>query len=73
MLIVIGPKNRGCPGSHCNETLFGCCWDKKTPAEGNDEEGCPPKPPACVSSKWGCCKDNVTGNLPFICFQRLIG
>ncbi|XP_059058317.1 papilin-like [Achroia grisella] len=51
-------KGKGCPVTPCNETLFGCCEsDKKTPAEGNDQEGCPP---ACKFSKYGCCEDKQT-------------
>lgn len=35
-----GAKNKGCPDSRCNESLFGCCPDGVTTAEGNDYEGC---------------------------------
>ncbi|KAI8425354.1 hypothetical protein MSG28_007115 [Choristoneura fumiferana] len=56
-----GLRNKGCPSSKCKETLYGCCKsDNKTPAEGNDQEGCPPPPPPCKSSEFGCCKDGKT-------------
>lgn len=47
----MGKDFEGCPVSHCNETLFGCCADNKTAAEGNDNEGCPLPPPECLKTK----------------------
>ncbi|XP_061384586.1 papilin isoform X3 [Danaus plexippus] len=55
------PKGKGCPVTLCNETLYGCCKsDNITAAEGNNQEGCPPPPPVCKSSEFGCCEDNET-------------
>lgn len=31
----------GCPVSQCAESLFGCCQDKTSIAQGNNFEGCP--------------------------------
>lgn len=42
----MGPKNKGCFTDACKTSLFGCCPDEHTPAEGHDNEGCPqPTPP----------------------------
>ncbi|XP_047512868.1 uncharacterized protein LOC125054801 [Pieris napi] len=52
---------KGCPVISCELTLYGCCsTDNVTAALGNDQEGCPPPPPACKLSKFGCCDDNET-------------
>ncbi|XP_045527734.1 papilin isoform X3 [Pieris brassicae] len=52
---------KGCPVTSCELTLYGCCSsDNVTAALGNDQEGCPPPPPACKLSKFGCCNDNET-------------
>ncbi|CAF4798136.1 unnamed protein product [Pieris macdunnoughi] len=52
---------KGCPVISCELTLYGCCSsDNVTAALGNDQEGCPPPPPACKLSKFGCCDDNET-------------
>ncbi|KYB26517.1 Papilin-like Protein [Tribolium castaneum] len=43
----------------CKKTMFGCCWDKITPAEGPFDKGCP-TPKTCKESKFGCCEDGVS-------------
>nr|XP_022333272.1 uncharacterized protein LOC111130469 isoform X4 [Crassostrea virginica] len=54
---------RQCPqepeeiGEKCRNSLYGCCEDGRTKAQGPDGEGCPQ---ACVSSRYGCCSDNKT-------------
>lgn len=40
----------------CNETEFGCCPDKMTPASGLYFDGCS----NCSLSEFGCCPDNYT-------------
>lgn len=40
-----------CKGCGCENTEFGCCPDKTTPAPGPDRI-CP-----CVASQFGCCPD----------------
>ncbi|XP_068619320.1 papilin [Battus philenor] len=43
----------------CLKSKFGCCPDKKTPAAGPFEEGCP-NPKTCKETKYGCCPDGVS-------------
>lgn len=44
-----------CPGCGCSHSEFGCCSDRRTPAQGPYEEGC-----GCEASHYGCCPDGVT-------------
>ena len=37
-------------GCSCKDTEFGCCPDRRTPAEGPNAAGC-----GCTASKYGCC------------------
>ncbi|XP_045125738.1 papilin-like isoform X12 [Portunus trituberculatus] len=46
------PKN-------CEETEFGCCQDKMTPAEGPFQKGCS-RIETCKDTQYGCCPDDVT-------------
>ncbi|XP_078313590.1 uncharacterized protein LOC111130469 isoform X3 [Crassostrea virginica] len=54
---------RQCPqepeeiGEKCRNSLYGCCEDGQTKAQGPNGEGCPQ---TCVSSRYGCCSDNKT-------------
>ncbi|XP_048486291.1 papilin isoform X3 [Plutella xylostella] len=43
----------------CKKSKFGCCPDKRTPAAGPFDEGCP-NPKTCKESKYGCCPDGVS-------------
>ncbi|KAK8394131.1 hypothetical protein O3P69_006372 [Scylla paramamosain] len=43
----------------CEETEFGCCRDKVTPAEGPFQRGCP-HIETCKDTQYGCCPDDVT-------------
>ncbi|XP_050510138.1 papilin isoform X5 [Diabrotica virgifera virgifera] len=59
------PKPRLCRRrkiKKCKSTLFGCCWDNITPAEGPFDKGCP-MPETCKESKYGCCDDGVSAAL----------
>lgn len=53
----------GCPKPRtCKESLFGCCPDGVSPAQGENEEGCPVIP--CEETLFGCCtSDNKTAAL----------
>ena len=42
-------------GCTCKDTEFGCCPDRKTPADGVNGLGC-----GCAASKYGCCPDGET-------------
>ena len=44
-------------GCTCKDTEFGCCPDRKTPAEGVNGKGC-----GCAASRFGCCPDGEIGN-----------
>ncbi|XP_072145613.1 papilin-like [Dermacentor andersoni] len=46
-------------GCACELLVFGCCPDKKSPAEGPDFEGCV----ICTNTTFGCCPDDVTAAL----------
>eukprot|EP00106_Octopus_bimaculoides_P008128 XP_014775570.1 PREDICTED: papilin-like [Octopus bimaculoides] len=43
----------------CWETLYGCCPDRRTAAEGPGHAGCS-TPTSCVDSHYGCCPDRVS-------------
>ncbi|CAH2045947.1 unnamed protein product, partial [Iphiclides podalirius] len=43
----------------CLKSKFGCCPDKRTPAAGPFDEGCP-NPKTCKETKYGCCPDGVS-------------
>jgi hypothetical protein len=47
---------------HTQDTEYGCCSDGKTPASGEQNEGCPRQesPTSCSESPFGCCPDGVT-------------
>ncbi|CAK1550996.1 unnamed protein product [Leptosia nina] len=45
--------------SKCVKSKFGCCPDRKTPAAGPFDEGCP-NPTTCKEAKFGCCLDGVS-------------
>ncbi|CDW53015.1 protein mig c; protein mig b; protein mig a [Trichuris trichiura] len=49
---------------HCSKSEFGCCPDWTTPAEGEDNLGCPLYELGdCAdgnATKYGCCPDNLT-------------
>lgn len=43
----------------CKESRYGCCPDGLSPAQGNNNEGCPVEP--CADTLFGCCaSDNKT-------------
>ncbi|XP_047994782.1 papilin-like isoform X6 [Leguminivora glycinivorella] len=50
------PRNKP---AKCIKSKFGCCPDKKTPAGGPFDEGCP-TPTTCKDTKYGCCPDGVS-------------
>ncbi|XP_061722019.1 papilin isoform X2 [Cydia pomonella] len=50
------PRNKP---AKCVSSKFGCCPDKKTPAGGPFDEGCP-SPTTCKDTKYGCCPDGVS-------------
>lgn len=47
MFLGAGPNFEGCDldgrpsGDFCNETVYGCCPDGETPAQGANYDGCP--------------------------------
>ena len=43
----------------CKTTVFGCCYDGITPAQGPFAKGCP-IPETCKETKYGCCPDEVS-------------
>ena len=61
-------NERACPSAKeaesCGNTLYGCCADGQTAAQGPDFFGCPASdriiPQGCAFYEWGCCYDNVT-------------
>ena len=69
----VGPEYKGCeegsgePTEICQDSAYGCCPDKLTPATGPNEEGCndisvvtPPVGGACELGEFGCCPDGKT-------------
>ncbi|XP_050354058.1 papilin isoform X6 [Nymphalis io] len=62
--VVVGStKKQRCKAkkktAKCIRSKFGCCPDKRTPAAGPFDEGCP-NPETCRDSKFGCCPDGVS-------------
>ncbi|CAI9744388.1 papilin-like isoform X2 [Octopus vulgaris] len=47
------------PEVSCWETLYGCCPDRTTAAQGPGHAGCS-TPTSCVDSSYGCCPDRVS-------------
>jgi len=49
---------------NCQESLYGCCPDGLTAAEGPNFVGCASNDPIptglCIESEFGCCMDGVT-------------
>ncbi|XP_072930145.1 papilin isoform X3 [Epargyreus clarus] len=52
---VCKPRKR----AKCSRSKFGCCPDKRTPATGPFDKGCP-NPKTCKDTKFGCCRDGVS-------------
>ncbi|XP_070527125.1 papilin isoform X2 [Cardiocondyla obscurior] len=47
------------PRKSCKKTLFGCCYDNITAAQGPFGQGCP-TPQTCNETRYGCCPDGVS-------------
>ncbi|XP_064073976.1 papilin isoform X3 [Vanessa tameamea] len=62
-VVVSSPNKERCKAkkkkAKCIRSKFGCCPDKRTPAAGPFDEGCP-NPETCKDSKFGCCPDGVS-------------
>ncbi|XP_054726012.1 papilin isoform X2 [Anastrepha obliqua] len=59
-LVTKAPKLKKCKAKKdCRKSTYGCCPDKKTPAKGSFDAGCPIVK-TCAETKYGCCSDGVS-------------